>query len=117
MAATASGLSSMWVPSATASSSPSRIGRLVTATDCVMRGCYRCPAFSRYENRCYHARLRRDRQVRMLKNQGLELVVAGNLALPGDRLVAGEIGIRDGRIAAIAEPGALNAARPVGATG
>jgi len=53
----------------------------------------------------------------MLKNQGLELVVAGNLALPGDRLVAGEIGIRDGRIAAIAQPGALNGARRMDAKG
>ena len=53
----------------------------------------------------------------MLKNQGLDLVVAGNLALPGDRLVAGEIGIRDGRIAAVAEPGALHGARRIDARG
>ena len=53
----------------------------------------------------------------MLKNHGLELVVAGNLALPGDRLVAGEIGIRDGRIAAIAEIGALNSENRIDATG
>ena len=43
----------------------------------------------------------------MLKNQRYDLVVAGRLALPGQRLVEGEIGIRDGRIAAVAEPGAL----------
>ncbi len=43
----------------------------------------------------------------MLKNQNHDLVVAGTLSLPGDRLVAGEVGIRDGRIAAIAEEGLL----------
>src|SRR5256885_8188126 len=74
-------------------------------------------AFSRYENRCYHARLKGDRQNRMLKNRALDLVVAGHRVLPGDRLVAGEIGIRDGRIAAIAESGALNAGRRIEAKG
>src|SRR2546421_245813 len=73
--------------------------------------------FSRYENQCYHARLTGDRQDRMLKNRGLDLVVAGNLVLPGDRLVAGEIGIRDGRIAAIADSGALRAERRIEAQG
>jgi len=53
----------------------------------------------------------------MLKNRGLDLVVAGNLVLPGDHLVAGEIGIREGRIAAIAESGALNAGRRIEAKG
>src|ERR1700694_3864272 len=43
----------------------------------------------------------------MLKNQDHDLVVAGTLALPGDRLVEGEVGIRDGRIAAIGEAGTL----------
>src|ERR1700674_5288489 len=43
----------------------------------------------------------------MLKNQDHDLVVAGTLALPGDRLVEGEVGIREGRIAAIGEQGAL----------
>src|SRR6267378_2794836 len=73
--------------------------------------------FSRYENECYHARLTGDRRDRMLKNHSLDLVVAGNLVLPGDRVVAGEIGIRDGRIAAVAEIGALIAARRVEARG
>src|SRR3989475_1317407 len=74
-------------------------------------------AFSRYENRCYHARLKGDRQDRMLKNRALDLVVAGHLVLPGDRLVAGEIGIRDGRIAALADSGALGAGRRIEARG
>src|SRR2546430_15263720 len=74
-------------------------------------------AFSRYENRCYHARLKGDRQDRMLKNRALDLVVAGHLVLPGDRLVAGEIGIRDGRIAALADSGALDAERRIEARG
>jgi allantoinase len=43
----------------------------------------------------------------MLKTTAYDLVVAGRLALPGDRLVGGELGIRDGRIAAVAEPGSL----------
>src|SRR4029077_3323151 len=43
----------------------------------------------------------------MLKNQNYDLVVAGPLSLPDDRLAAGEVGIRDGRIAAIAEEGLL----------
>src|SRR3989440_11774216 len=73
--------------------------------------------FSRYENQCYHARLTGDRQARMLKNRGPDLVVAGTLVLPGDRLVAGEIGIRDGRIAAIADSGALRAERRIEAQG
>src|SRR2546423_5759964 len=74
-------------------------------------------AFSRYENRCYHARLKGDRQDRMLKNRALDLVVAGHLVLPGDRLVTGEIGIRDGRIAALADSGALGAERRIEARG
>src|SRR2546427_2658307 len=74
-------------------------------------------AFSRYENRCYHARLKGDRQDRMLKNRALDLVVAGHLVLPGDRLVTGEIGIRDGRIAALADSGALGAGRRIEARG
>src|SRR5207237_10799837 len=73
--------------------------------------------FSRYENQCYHARLTGDRQDRMLKNRGLDLVVAGNLVLPGDRLVAGEIGIRAGRIAAIADSGSLRAEGRIEAQG
>src|SRR2546425_8357273 len=76
-----------------------------------------CHPFSRYENECYHARLTGDRRDRMLKNRGLDLVVAGNLVLPGDRLVEGEIGIREGRIAAIAESGALDARRRIEAKG
>jgi allantoinase len=43
----------------------------------------------------------------MLKTAAFDLVVTGRLALPGDRLVDGELGIRDGRIAAVAEPGSL----------
>lgn len=39
--------------------------------------------------------------------QDFDLVVAGTLALPGDRLVRGEVGVRDGRIAAIADAGSL----------
>jgi allantoinase len=38
----------------------------------------------------------------------LDLVVAGALALPDGRVVLGEVGIRDGRIAAITGPGLLN---------
>ncbi len=49
----------------------------------------------------------------MLKNQNHDLVVSGTLALPGDRLVAGEVGIRDGRIAAIAEEGLLAGERRI----
>ena len=44
----------------------------------------------------------------MLKNQGFDLVVAGTLVLPGDRLMPGELGIRDGRIVAVSEPGSLS---------
>ena len=43
----------------------------------------------------------------MPRAQQFDLVVAGILALPGDRLVQGEIGVRAGRIAAIADPGSL----------
>src|SRR6202158_3137501 len=43
----------------------------------------------------------------MAPTQGFDLVVAGMLALPGDRLVEGEIGVTAGRISAIANPGAL----------
>jgi allantoinase len=49
----------------------------------------------------------------MLKNRDQDLVVAGTLALPGDRLVEGEVGIRDGRIAAITEPGSLAGERRI----
>jgi allantoinase len=42
-----------------------------------------------------------------VKNKSYDLVVAGKLALPGGRLVEGELGIKDGRIAAIADAGAL----------
>ena len=41
--------------------------------------------------------------------QRLDLVVSGALALPDGRVVDGEVGVRDGRIAAIADPGILNA--------
>jgi allantoinase len=37
-----------------------------------------------------------------------DLVVAGHLALPNGRPAPGELGIREGRIAAIAEPGSLS---------
>ncbi|HSS93938.1 MAG TPA: dihydroorotase family protein [Candidatus Dormibacteraeota bacterium] len=40
----------------------------------------------------------------------LDLVVAGTLALPNGRLVAGELGIAGGLIAAIGEPGTLHGA-------
>src|ERR1700686_4746789 len=49
----------------------------------------------------------------MLKNRDHDLVVAGTLALPGDRLGEGEVGIRDGRISAIAEPGSLAGERRI----
>jgi allantoinase len=39
----------------------------------------------------------------------LDLIVAGTLALPDGRLVPGEVGVRDGAIAAMAEPGELRA--------
>lgn len=44
-----------------------------------------------------------------------DLVVAGMLALPGDRLVPGEVGIRAGRIAAIADPGSLSGSERIDA--
>ena len=44
-----------------------------------------------------------------MTSAGLDLVVAGKLALPDGRLIDGELGVRDGRIAAIAEVGALSA--------
>jgi allantoinase len=53
----------------------------------------------------------------MLKTAAYDLVVSGRLALPGDRLVDGELGIRDGRIAAIAEPGSLAASERIEARG
>jgi allantoinase len=53
----------------------------------------------------------------MLKNRDHDLVVAGTLALPGDRLVEGEVGIRDGRVAAIAEAGSLAGERRIEARG
>lgn len=40
--------------------------------------------------------------------ESLDLVVSGALALPDGRLVDGEVGIRDGHIAAITGPGVLN---------
>jgi len=45
--------------------------------------------------------------------QDFDLVVAGTLALPGDRLVRGEVGVRDGRIAAIADAGSLRGAERI----
>lgn len=53
----------------------------------------------------------------MLKNRSYDVVVAGKLALPGDRLVAGEIGILDGRIAAISEPDTLHGDTRIDASG
>lgn len=53
----------------------------------------------------------------MLKNQRYDLVVAGRLALPGRQLVEGDVGIRDGKIAAISEPGSLNGDRRLDARG
>ncbi len=53
----------------------------------------------------------------MLKTAAYDLVVAGRLALPGDRLVDGELGIRDGRVAAIAEPGSLAGSQRIDARG
>jgi allantoinase len=46
----------------------------------------------------------------MTNEDPMDLVVRGRLALSDGRLVNGDLGIRDGRIAAIAEPGALSAA-------
>ena len=43
----------------------------------------------------------------MMKTRTHGLVVAGKLALPGRHLIDGEIGIRDGKIATIGEPGTL----------
>lgn len=43
-----------------------------------------------------------------MKAQSLDLVVSGTLALPDGRLVDGELGIREGRIATITGPGLLN---------
>lgn len=37
-----------------------------------------------------------------------DLVVAGTLVLPGGEVVHGEIGVRDGRIVALADPGSLD---------
>lgn len=45
-----------------------------------------------------------------MKNQTYDLVVAGKLTLPDGRLVDGELGIARGRIAAIADGGALGGA-------
>jgi allantoinase len=45
----------------------------------------------------------------------LDLVVSGTLALPGGRLVEGDVGIRNGRIAAIAAAGALESAERIDA--
>ncbi len=52
-----------------------------------------------------------------MKNPGYELVVAGTLALPDGRLVDGELGILDGRIAAITHDGALTGADRIDAGG
>ena len=46
----------------------------------------------------------------MVKTRDFDLVVAGTLAMPDGRMVEGELGIREGRIAAIANPGALGGA-------
>ncbi len=53
----------------------------------------------------------------MLKKQGFDLVVAGNLVLPGGRVLDGEVGVRDGRIAAISERGTLVAETRIDAAG
>jgi allantoinase len=53
----------------------------------------------------------------MLKNRDFDLVVAGRLALPGGQLIEGEVGVRDGRIAAISEPGSLTGSDRLDATG
>jgi allantoinase len=53
----------------------------------------------------------------MLKNRRLDLIVAGKLVLPGRQVVGGEIGVRDGKIAAIAEPGTLYGAERLDAAG
>jgi allantoinase len=45
----------------------------------------------------------------------LDLVVSGTLALPGGRLVEGDLGVREGRIAAIAAPGALESTERIDA--
>jgi allantoinase len=47
--------------------------------------------------------------------QDFDLVVAGMLALPGERLVQGEVGVRAGRIAAIAGPGSLSGSERIDA--
>ena len=47
--------------------------------------------------------------------ESLDLVVSGTLALPDGRLVRGEVGVRDGRIAAIAGPGELHSSDRVDA--
>src|SRR6202165_5451828 len=51
----------------------------------------------------------------MFSAQPFDLVVAGVLALPGDRLVQGEVGVRAGRIAAIADPGSLTGSERIDA--
>lgn len=43
----------------------------------------------------------------MLKTRSYDLVVSGRLVLPGDRIAEGDIGVRDGRIAALAGRDAL----------
>jgi len=45
----------------------------------------------------------------------LDLIVRGRLALPGGRLVFGDLGVRDGRIATIADAGSLGGATVLGA--
>jgi len=53
----------------------------------------------------------------MLKTQGFDLVVAGRLVLPGDRLASGELGILDGHIEAISDPGSLTGSERLDAAG
>jgi allantoinase len=52
-----------------------------------------------------------------VKNHGYDVVVAGKLALPDGRLVDGELGIKEGRIAAIADAGELAGAERLDAGG
>ncbi len=54
----------------------------------------------------------------MLKKHSHDLVIAGKLVLPGRReVLEGEIGVRDGRIAAIADPGSLSGEERIDAQG
>jgi len=46
-------------------------------------------------------------RLRAMPRGRFELVVSGSLVLPDGRLMDGDLGVDEGRIAAIAEPGAL----------